>query len=578
MFLAAITPDWASLSPLLDEALDLPAALRPAWLAGLSDRLPPAQRQTLSRLIDLQSRVESDQFLEHLPSLPNGPRAIGEPAGATAGAIVGPYRLLSEIGEGGMGTVWRAERADFSPRREVALKLPRLTWGGRFAERLARERDIVAALEHPHIARFLDAGLDQAGRPWLATELVEGEPIDAYCARHGVDVDDRLALLLQVCDAVAHAHARLVIHRDLKPANILVTAQGQVKLLDFGIAKLLHGQHAHETALTQAAGRALTPDYASPEQIRGDPLGTASDVYAIGVVAYLLLSGQRPYRLTRGTVAELEEAIAHAEPLKASDAAREPRVRRRLRGDLDAILGKALSKDVDGRYVSAVELAQDLRRHLAGLPIEARFQGPLERGSLFVRRHKAAVATLATVVVALGAGLGVATWQAAVARQQEQAAHSALEREHTVQEMLGEILSVAVTADPERLKEPGAFGMLLEQKFEQLAQRFRDRPDEWLDLLEVISTRLPDYGDYVCSYAVGQRYLALLRATHADTLRIARASLVNARALSHLGYADKAAATLRRALEELPQSPGAAPLRTEISANLQRLTQRNAGT
>jgi len=473
-----------------------------------------------------------------------------------------------------MSTVWRAERADFAPRREVALKLPRVTWGGHFAERLARERDIVAALEHPNIARFLDAGLDEAGRPWLATELVAGEPIDAFCDRRHLSLRDRLDLLLQVCDGVAHAHARLVIHRDLKPANILVTAEGKVKLLDFGIAKLLQGQHTEATALTQAAGRALTPDFASPEQIRGEPLSTASDVYAIGVVAYQLVTGERPYRLKRGSVAELEEAIANAEPQRASDVVHDASLRREVRGDVDAILAKALRKDVAGRYVGAGELAQDLRRHLAGLPIEARPQGRVERARNFVRRHKAAVGTLTAVVLALGAGLGVATWQASVARQQERAAHKSLEREHAVQDMLVEILSVAVTADPARLKEPDGFGMLLEEKFEQLERRFQDRPEEWLDLLEVISTRLPDYGDFVCSYAVGQRYLALLKATHADDLRIARAELVNARALVHLQHPARAAAALREALQALPSKAEAEPLRKEMLAVLGELGGR----
>jgi serine/threonine-protein kinase len=566
MSIATITPDWDTLSPLLDEALEQPVQQRSAWLAGLGTRASATQREVLARLLALQPGVETGGFLEQLPALPAD--ASFAVSSAAPRMLVGPYRLVEEIGQGGMSTVWRAERADYAPRREVALKLPLLTWGGRFAERLSRERDIVAALEHPNIARFLDAGLDEAGRPWLATELIEGEPIDAYCARHGVDLRGRMELVLQVCDAVAHAHARLVIHRDLKPANILVTPEGAVKLLDFGIAKLLQGQHAPETALTQAAGRALTPDFASPEQIRGEPLSTASDVYAIGVVAYLLATGERPYRLRRGSAAELEEAIAHALPPRASDAAKGGETRRQLRGDLDAILAKALSKDVASRYVGAGELAQDLRRHFAGLPIEARPQGRLERMRHFAWRHKAAVGMLAVVVSALGAGLGVATWQATVARQQEGLAHKAVERERAVQDMLIEILSVAVTADPERLKETGAFGILLEEKFDQLERRFRDRPDEWLDLLEAISTRLPNYGDYVCSYAVGQRYLALLRATKADELRIARAALVNASALAHLNHRPKAAAALREALRALPDRPGALPLRKEMMATL----------
>ncbi|HEX7686586.1 MAG TPA: serine/threonine-protein kinase, partial [Burkholderiaceae bacterium] len=514
MSLAALAPEWPVLNALLDEALALSPGARQAWLRSL-ERDAPGRHDAVRRLLALHERMDDD-FLATLPPLPAA--AFGEP-GAAAGARVGPYRLVEEIGQGGMSTVWRAAHVDDGGRPAVALKLPRLTWGGRFAERLDRERAIVAGLEHPHIARFVDAGLDEAGRPWLATELVEGEPIDAHCARHASSLQARLELLLQVCDAVAHAHSRLVIHRDLKPANILVSPRGEVKLLDFGIAKLLEDGQARETALTQAAGRALTPRFASPEQIRGGPLGTACDVYAIGVVAFLLLAGDYPHALRRGTAAELEDAIAHAPPRRASDVAREPGWRRQLRGDLDAILAKALSAEIAGRYPGADALARDLRRHLAGLPIEARPHSRLYVAQRFVHRHRAAVGMLAAIVVALGSGLGAAAWQASLATQQRRLAERSLERERAVKEMLVEILSVAVTADPARLREPDGFGVLLQEKFDQLEHRFRGRPDEWLDLLEVVSTRLPDYGDYMCSYAVGQRYLALLQATHANPLR-----------------------------------------------------------
>eukprot|EP01031_Cornospumella_fuschlensis_P015568 gene15568-19033_t len=188
-----------------------------------------------------------------------------------------PRRATSLLGRGGMGDVWLADRADGELKRQVALKLPRVTWGGALAERLRRERDILATLAHPHIARLYDTGVDAEGRPYLALEYVEGQPIDAYCLERGLSLDKRLGLLLQVAAAVAHAHARLVVHRDLKPSNILVTAEGEVRLLDFGIAKLLQDDLAAETQLTQLSGRPLTLDYASPEQIRGEPLGTASD-------------------------------------------------------------------------------------------------------------------------------------------------------------------------------------------------------------------------------------------------------------------------------------------------------------
>ena len=241
-----------------------------------------------------------------------------------AGALVGPYRLLRELGVGGMGSVWLAERADGTLKRQVALKLPRASWARGLAERMARERDILASLEHPNIARLYDAGTDAQGRPFLALEYVEGQPIDVYCSERALSIRQRLQLLLEVASAVTFAHSRLVVHRDLKPSNILVTADGQVRLLDFGIAKLMEGDRTQETQLTQMAGRALTLDYASPEQIRGEPIGTASDVYSLGVVAYELLAGAKPYKLKRGSAAELEETIATVDAPLASATAADP--------------------------------------------------------------------------------------------------------------------------------------------------------------------------------------------------------------------------------------------------------------
>lgn len=284
------------LSTLLDEALDLDGPARERWLAAL----PAADAElsdTLRQLLARHASKETADLLSRGPAfdLPDG--------GPRAGDVVGPYRLISELGVGGMGAVWLAERADGSLKRKVALKLPLVSWAPGLAERFARERDILATLEHPHIARLYDAGLDAQGRPYMALEHVEGRPIDVFCREQALPVAARLELLLQVADALAFAHGRLVLHRDLKPANILVTAQGQVRLLDFGVAKLMQGDSAVETALTRVSGRAMTPDYASPEHVRGEPLGTASDVYSLGVVAYELLAGRRPYRLQRGSAA-----------------------------------------------------------------------------------------------------------------------------------------------------------------------------------------------------------------------------------------------------------------------------------
>jgi serine/threonine-protein kinase len=416
--LAALAPDWPEISRVLDDALAMPAGERASWLAGQTALTEPV-RQAVQRLLAVQADIETGDFLGTLPPLGLGRGAESGPAdGAGAawaepqpGAAVGPWRLLRELGQGGMGSVWLAERADGSLKRQVALKLPRLSWARGLAERMARERDILASLEHSHIARLYDAGLDEHGRPWLALEHVQGKPIDEHARDQALDVKQRVRLLLQVCEAVAYAHSRLVIHRDLKPSNILVTEDGQVKLLDFGIAKLMQGEQAQATALTELGGRALTLDYASPEQVRGEALTTSSDVYSLGVVAFELLTGARPYQLKRGSAAELEEAIAQADVPLASTAAT-PMLRKALRGDLDAILNKSLKKAVGDRYAGVAEVGADLLRHLGNEPVTAQADTRAYRVGKFLRRYRLQAGAAAAVAGSLLAGTGVAVDQA----------------------------------------------------------------------------------------------------------------------------------------------------------------------
>jgi serine/threonine-protein kinase len=340
-----------------------------------------------------------------------------------------PWRLLRELGEGGMGTVWLAERADGTYRREVALKLPRMSWTRGLAERIARESDILATLEHPHIARLYDAGVDALGRPWLALEYVQGDTIDAWCAARRCGLRERLALLAQACDAVAFAHSRLVIHRDLKPGNILVTTEGEVRLLDFGIARLLDPGGA--SVETEFGPVPMTPGYASPEQLRGEPLGTATDVYSLGVVAYELCAGQRPHARRRAA-ADLPDAGADHELPLPSRAAADPAVARALRGDIDAVLVTALAREPARRYAGAAAMADDLRRLLAGEAVAARVPPPTERAWRFLRRHRVPVASAALAATALASSAVIALGEARRAeaqRQHAEAAAAALARE-----------------------------------------------------------------------------------------------------------------------------------------------------
>jgi serine/threonine-protein kinase len=545
--LSPFAADWPAISALLDEALGLPASAHAHWLEALAGERA-AHRQALRTLLAHRSAVETDDFLNELPKLEIA--ATQTPVtGLAAGGHIGAYRLISEIGRGGMGTVWLAERADGMVKRRVALKLPRIVWGDTFAERLAHERDILATLAHAHIARLYDAGIDAQQRPFLAVEYVEGDPIDVHCRQHALPVRERVTLLLQVLSAVGHAHARLVVHRDLKPSNILVDREGNVKLLDFGIAKLLESDSTHRSALTELAGRVFTLDYASPEQIRGEPLGTASDVYSVAVVAFELLAGAKPYRLKRGSAAEMEEAIAIAQPQRASDVAGPAADRRALRGDLDAILNRALKKDVADRYPSIDALAQDLRRQQRGEPVQARPDSALYRSRLFIGRHPLGVATALAVLVSVMGGGALSAWQWQVARAEERRATTELDRQTAIQDLYLETLSrlsVLGAEQPQELAKPGAVTSELVRKLAQLEPRFANRPDQraaqqWATMLQLnYDNRFEE------SLAVGQQYLANLKAHGATPQRIILAHTALGRTLAKLGRLDDSEA-MRRA-------------------------------
>jgi len=481
-----LSQEWPAINRRLDEALSLEPGQRDTWLDALVET--DSVKQTLRRLLQGAAAVETDDYLGELPKVALGPTEIEQanPADAAhADAIIGPYRLIRELGVGGMGQVWLAERVDGGLKREVALKLPHLSWSRGLADRMSRERDILASLDHPNIARIYDAGLDEQGRPYLALEYVEGEPIDVYGKKGALSVPDRLMLVLQVARAVAHAHARLVVHRDLKPANILVTAEGQVRLLDFGIAKLMEGDLTRETQLTQQSGRALTRDYASPEQIRGEPLGTASDVYSLGVVAYELLTEAKPYRLKRGSAAALEEAIESVDVRPASAAGTGRSRRRALKGDLDAILNKALKKNVAERYASVEAFAQDIERHLGNLPVQARPDSLGYRMRKFVRRNMVPLTAATAVSVSLIAGLSVAILQTREARAQ---AHRAAAVQAFIRQVFG-------ASNPQQAqgRDIGA-RELLRLGAARLETDLQDQPDVLADLQHEVGEILAKQG------------------------------------------------------------------------------------
>jgi WD40 repeat protein/serine/threonine protein kinase len=431
-------PEYSRLSVLLDESIEMAPEERDAWLAALESR-EPRLAAVLREMFAFQSGDQGRRFLETRDLMAGHVAALIETDPGLIGKQFGPYRVLSLLGHGGMGSVWLAERADGLFTRRVALKLIHSTLKSRvLSERFAREREILASLHHPNIAQLLDAGFAEDGQSYLALDYVAGTPLTEYCDAHGLSIHERLTLFRQVLSAVQYAHAHLVIHRDLKPANILVTAEGQVQLLDFGIAKLLSEGEAKETELTRLGGRAMTPDYAAPEQIAGAPITTAADVYALGVMLYELLTGERPYKLKRESLGALEEAILQADPVAPSRTALDKTAAARattakklastLRGELDTIVSKAMKKSPAERYATANAFDEDVARYLRGDVVLAQPDSVAYRALKFARRHRVGIAVAGALLLTLAGGLAATSYEARVASAQRDAALDARSR------------------------------------------------------------------------------------------------------------------------------------------------------
>jgi non-specific serine/threonine protein kinase/serine/threonine-protein kinase len=401
---------WSRVSDVLSRALDLPERERTAFLAEAIRERPELRTEIQSMLEELPG---AEGFLERPPSPANVVDSFGS------------YRVLGELGEGGMGIVYLAERSDGQFTRRVAIK--RIGSAAPDSELLRRfrdERQILARLDHPNIARLLDAGLDATGVPYLVMEHVEGVRITSFCREKNLGVRERLALFLKVCAAVQHAHQHLVIHRDIKPGNILVTPEGEPKLLDFGIAKLLITADSGDA--TRTVHHALTFDFASPEQMRGEPVSTASDVYSLGVVLFELLADVKPYECGAGGLSEAVRLVCEFVPPPPSHVAPKER-RAALAGDLDGIVRRALEKSSSDRYPTAADLADDVSAHLDHRPVLAQHASLRYLAKKFVRRHRAAVATATVVAILLAAGVTAVLWQARVAEHERSRAQARFE-------------------------------------------------------------------------------------------------------------------------------------------------------
>jgi len=528
---------WQQISEHLDRAFDLPEPERAAWLAELR-RTDPDTGNRVAAMLAARERREFPNFLaEPACVAPEPPTPL-----PLAGRRVGPYLIESEIGQGGMGVVWRAKRADGRFEGTVALKFVHLAASGRAAEeRFRHEGHLLGRLNHPHIARLLDAGVFEEAHPYLVLEYVEGVAIDAYCERENLGIAARVALFLDVLQAVAHAHSHLVVHRDLKPSNLIVTPDGTVKLLDFGIAKLLDdASGALAPASRQSTVWALTPQYAAPEQLLGQPITTATDVYALGLVLYLLLTGAHPVPVESRSTAELVTAITTQEPPRASKTVRDSASRRRaLEGDLDNILAKALKKDAAERYAGVSAFADDLRRFLRREPVQARPDTVTYRVTKFVQRHRGGVLVSALALAALIVTSAVAVWQMIEAREQRDLAQFEARRVSAQSELTEFLLGDSLGRSPDEVAR-----QRLDRAREMLRHRFRTEPLIEARLLLALSGRYLDRGDYTGGMATLREAESIARAVDDPQLN---ADIACGRAQDEVDAGDLA--TARRQLD-----------------------------
>jgi serine/threonine protein kinase/tetratricopeptide (TPR) repeat protein len=575
--------EWKLLSPLLDQALALDGEERQRWIRAQE----PEIAYRLEILLLEHSVLASDGFLE------TGVVDLPSTTATLAGQTIGAFEVVSQIGQGGMGSVWLARRNDGRFERQVALKFLNIALLGKEGEdRFKREGKILALLAHPHIAELIDAGVTDAGQPYLVLEHVDGDQIDRYCDQRELDLHARIRLFLQVLDAVAAAHANLIVHRDLKPSNVLVRKDGDVKLLDFGIAKLIEAESSPEqqTAFT-IGGIALTPEYAAPEQLKGEAITVSTDVYALGVLLYLLLTGRHPTGENQSSPAELIKTIVESEPLRPSDAvagavnsagdaavrallrsASVDKLRRVLRGDLDTILAKALKKEPRERYASVGAFADDLRRYLKCEPIKAQPDTLIYRGGKFARRHRAALIIALLAFVGVAAGITGMLLQARTARLQRDLALRQLARAERMTDLNELLLS-----DAAPVGKPLAVDQLLERE-ERVIEHERN-PDSANHVELQLSL-----GNQYSSEDENDNALRVLNAAYRvsrdlkDPSIRAKASCVLAGAMVPVGELSQAEALYQEGLRELGSAPQYASERAACLLHGSEVAYRNGNS
>ena len=533
--------EWRLLSPLLDQALALDGEERQEWIRAQE----PGIAYRLEILLLEHSVLASDGFLE------TGVVDLPSTTATLAGQTIGAFEVVSQIGQGGMGSVWLARRSDGRFERHVALKFLNIALLGKEGEdRFKREGKILALLAHRHIAELIDAGVTAAGQPYLVLEYVDGDQIDRYCDQRQLHLHTRIRLFLQVLDAVAAAHANLIVHRDLKPSNVLVRKDGEVKLLDFGIAKLIEAENnpAQLTAFT-LSGTVLTPEYAAPEQLKGEAITVSTDVYALGVLLYLLLTGRHPTGEGQSSPADLVKAIVESEPLRPSETVPTEKLRRVLRGDLDTILAQTLKKEPSERYASVGALADDLRRYLKSEPIKARPDTLMYRGGKFARRHRTGLFIVVLALVGVATGITVMLLQARTARIQRDLALRQLARAERMTDLNELLLSNAAP-----IGKPLAVDQLLERE-ERVIEHERNP-----DAANHVELQL-SLGNQYSSEDENDNALRVLNAAYRVSRDLkepsirAKASCVLAGAMVPVGDLSRAEALYQEGLRELGNAP-----------------------
>ena len=490
---------------LLDAALDQPPSERDTFLDHAC-RGDPELGEAVRRL--LGAHHASHAFLEQPAAEIAEPLIELSALPQTPPTVIGPFRIVREIGHGGMGTVFLATRDDGQFEQRVALKVIRQRGAVDLVSRFLDERRILARLEHPHIARLVDGGVTSDGVPWFAMEYVEGEPIDRYCDAHDLSIEQRLELFAGVCDAVQYAHQHFVIHRDLKPSNILVGVDGQLKLLDFGVAKLVDaGSQPGDEHAIESAAQPLTPEYAAPEQVRGNPVSASTDVYALGVLLYVMLTGRQPYEVRELPPAEVERIICEVQP-KPPSAVGPARLRATLWADLDSVVLKALSKEPAARYTSAQELVQDVRRYLSGHPVLARSQTVGYRARRFARRHRSETIAAAGVALSLIVGTVLALAQARHARAERDRAELASRQTDAVNAFLVQLFEAS---DPSQARGDTLTARELVQRAAERLDQFRGEPLEQARLLEVTGRLYQNLGQFEQARSILERALSIRR-------------------------------------------------------------------